>query len=96
MLARRIDLEIIREILRTASSGKTKTYLIQHLDMRYPRGQEYLDFLCRKGFLTRKNRYGSTVYRTTNKGLQTLDAIDRVIQDLELDRGSYLSSGSSL
>jgi len=77
--------DIIAEILKTAVNGRIKTHIMYKAKLSYSQINEYLPFLVERGFLenakvTRTGKH-TTMYRTTQKGLQflkSLRSIDRL------------------
>ena len=85
---RRSEIEIMDVILRLSSSGAKKTELLYQGNLSYFQLQGYLSFLMEKEILEEteiKNNGSSTkCYRTTEKGLQFLQDVKKVLEHLNL------------
>ncbi|MFB0514040.1 MAG: winged helix-turn-helix domain-containing protein [Candidatus Bathyarchaeia archaeon] len=72
--------DIVAEILKTAKEGKIKTHIMYKARLSYAQIYEYLDLLAKKGFLENtkieRKRKISTMYRTTQKGIDLLNHIE--------------------
>ncbi len=80
---RRSSLEIIADMLRLGEAGKTE--IMYSVNMSYFQLQKYLGFLLERGLID-KVALGnpSVTYRVTKKGLDTLKAIDGLLETLNL------------
>ncbi|MDH5482731.1 MAG: hypothetical protein OEY22_07630 [Candidatus Bathyarchaeota archaeon] len=62
--------DIVMEILKKATSGKTKTELMRDVGLSYLQTKQYFDVLVKKGVLEiDQKRY----YKTTKKGLEFIE-----------------------
>lgn len=86
MNGKRVDIQIIGDILRLREAGKTEIALAANLGHRQL--ERYLGLLMHRGFLEEDTGRRVPVYRVTPKGQELLKRIDRVTQPLgfaELD-----------
>lgn len=70
-------LDIIANILVTASDGVRKTAIMYRCNLSFRQLETYLEFLQEKGLLnafTRRQRRTSVVFETTDKGMNYLQA----------------------
>ena len=74
--ARRIDAQIIGDILRLGEAGKTA--IAFEANLSYWQLERYLGLLLRRGFVQRTEGGRVPVYRVTAEGRQLLDTIDTV------------------
>ena len=83
---RRSEIEIIKDILRLSREGARKTEILYQGNFSYTQLQEYLPFLLEKNILqehtVRNNGMLYRSYKTTDKGLNLLQDIKRVLVHL--------------
>ena len=82
--SRRSEIEIIREILSLAKNGTRKTRILYQTNLSYTQLQNYLSYLIEKDVLKLDNSNSVKVYKTTEKGLEVIENINKVIRDLSL------------
>ena len=70
-MKRRNNVDIMADILRVASSGAKKTWIVYKANLNFKIVKEYLSELMEKGLL--EVHQGSTIYRTTERGLEFLE-----------------------
>jgi len=85
-MKRRNNVDIMADILRVAMGGAKKTWIVYRANLNFKIVKEYLFELTEKGLLTTIE--GSTLYRTTEKGLEFLEQYDnfRKFHMVPLDR----------
>lgn len=85
---RRSEIEIMGEILRLSSTGAKKTELLYQGNLSYSQLQGYLSFLIEKEILEeteiKNNGSSAKCYRTTEKGIQFLQDVKKVLAHLDL------------
>jgi predicted transcriptional regulator len=74
---RRSSMEIIVNILEEARNGINKTRLVYRTNLNFLVVQKYIDFLTDKALIKTDQR-PSTVYVTTEKGLQFLTEFSKL------------------
>ena len=67
-------MDIMADILRAASSGAKKTWIVYRANLNFNIFNKYLSQLTENGLLM--IRRGSVIYETTEKGLEFLDEYD--------------------
>ena len=82
--SRRSEIEIIREILSLAKNGTRKTRILYQTNLSYTQLQNYLSYLIDKDVLRLDNSNSIKIYKTTEKGLDVIENINKVIRDLSL------------
>lgn len=84
---RRSEIEIIGKILTLSRTGAKKTEILYQGNLSYSQMQEYLPFLIKKNILEEqhiKNNGGSSkLYKITDKGLNLLEDIKKVLVYLD-------------
>lgn len=87
MASKRVDIQIIGDILRLQEGGKTKIAFCANLG--YLQLENYLGLLVDKGFIEKNNHRRTPIFHVTPQGQELLGSIERVTQALgfeELDR----------
>lgn len=84
MNSRRSEIEIIRDILSLSRDGAKKTQILYGTNLSYTQLQEYLTFLIKSGALEVLNSSDSRLYKTTNKGIEILEDINRLMRNLSI------------
>jgi len=79
---RRSEIEIINEILTLAKNGVRKTRILYQTNLSYTQLQNYLSFLLEANILEMENFKTVKTYRTTPKGLEIMESINKVINGL--------------
>ena len=84
--------EIIAAILRVANgAGATKTRIMYGAYLSYSQLVEYLSFLTKRELLFHEE--GTSTFKLTQKGMEFMDAMDRVQNLLETDQlGNKISA----
>ena len=70
-MKRRNNVDIMADILRVARGGAKKTWIVYRANLNFKIVKEYLSELKEHGLLEEVT--GSTLFRTTEKGLEFLD-----------------------
>jgi len=83
---RRIEIQILADILRLSEGGKTEIALFANLGHRQL--EKYLTLLVDYGFMEKSDGLRPPVYQVTRKGRHLLDSIDRVSATLGLETSS--------
>lgn len=86
MGGRRIEIQILADILRLSEGGKTEIALFANLGHRQL--EKYLSLLVDYGFMEKSDGLRPPVYQVTHKGRLLLDSIDRVSATLGLETSS--------
>jgi len=69
------------DILSIARNGATKTRIVYRANLNFERATRYITYLIEKGLLERQTHGSeSTMYKTTNKGIQFLKDIKRILE----------------
>lgn len=80
---RRSEIEIINQILNLSKKGVRKTEILYQGNMSYSQLKSYLPFLIDKDIVEEYNVYNNgnttTMYKTTNKGIELLEIIRKVL-----------------
>ena len=76
-------MEIIRDILKMALDGKTKTKIVYDTKRNFRVFNRYAALLLRKQLLTEKKENRQRLYKTTEKGKKVLTQIEEVLKSLE-------------
>jgi len=86
---RRSNIEIIADMLRVGENGAGKTKIMYGANMSYTQIQKYLGFLLSHEFIN-KMEVGNPVvtYQVTEKGIELLRNIDRIVEVLEFQDGN--------
>jgi len=82
---RRCEIEIISDILSLCREGAKKTQILYRTNLSYTQLRDYLSFLIKAGVLEENNTKPYNVYITTQKGLEILDNIKKLIEKLRID-----------
>jgi predicted transcriptional regulator len=72
---RRNRLEIISEILSTATEGTRKTAIVHKVNLNFTRSKKYLALLLEEGMIG-ISRASAVNYKTTEKGINFLRAYE--------------------
>lgn len=72
-MRRRSRIEIIGEILSLAANGARKTSIVYRANLNFNLVNRYLNLLIQEGMISLAS--GSGKYKTTEKGLEFLDAL---------------------
>ncbi len=72
-------MEIIRDILTSALTGKTKTEIVYNAKLNFKLFDRYATLLLEKNFLSIKYRNSCKVYVTTRKGKEILNRINEIL-----------------
>ncbi|MDD1660344.1 MAG: hypothetical protein LUQ62_03970 [Methanomicrobiales archaeon] len=82
MAGRRTPYEIYWEILVFCRTPRSFTGIINRCDLNSKTGQEYLEFLTGKGYLSRLQDGEKTSYVSTAKAADYIDTFTRLYQSL--------------
>ena len=82
MAERRTQYEIYWEILVFCRTPRAFTAIINRCDLNSKTGQEYLDFLAGKGYLSTVKDGGRTSYVSTGKAAGYIETFTRLYQSL--------------
>jgi len=82
MAERRTQYEIYWEILVFCKTAKTFTGIINRCDLNSKTGQEYISFLCEKGFLSKGKEGEKSRYVTTEHAGEYLSLFTDLYQKL--------------
>jgi predicted transcriptional regulator len=82
---RRCEMEIISEILSLCKEGAKKTQILYRTNLSYTQLQDYLSFLLKTGVLKAHNTAPYITYTTTEKGLNVLDNITKLFNELKVE-----------
>lgn len=83
---RRSDVEIIAEMLRIGENGAPKTKIMYNANMSYSQMKKYLSFLINQSYIDKVEASNSSVmYQATKKGLDLLNIIDNLVENLGLN-----------
>jgi predicted transcriptional regulator len=82
MAERRTPYEIYWEILAFCRTPQSITAIINWCDLNSKTGQEYLDFLTGKGYLSAVREGDRTCYASTPKAAGYIETFTRLYQDL--------------
>ena len=84
---RRSEFEIIYEILTLSRNNVKKTEILYQGNLSFTQLQNYLPFLLEKNmleeFIVNNNGNSCKLYKTTEKGLNLLEDIERVLVHLD-------------
>ncbi|MDI9644139.1 MAG: winged helix-turn-helix domain-containing protein [Candidatus Verstraetearchaeota archaeon] len=86
---KRTQYEIYWEILTYCEIPRLFTSIIQRCDLNSKNGQEYLDFLERKGYIARSSEGGKTTYSTTRAAKVFVDLFARLYLELYQDSPEF-------
>jgi predicted transcriptional regulator len=79
---RRTPYEIYWEILTFCRTPRSITAIINRCDLNSKTGQEYVDFLAEKGYLSAVTEGERTSYTSTEKAAGYLETFTRLYQSL--------------
>ena len=82
MSGRRTIYEIYWEILVYCKSPRSFTAIINRCDLNSKTGQEYLEFLIAKGYITTIKNGEKTSYLSTEKAAEYIETFTRLYQSL--------------
>ncbi len=82
MNARRTSYEIYWEILTFCKAGKSFTQVVGRCDLNSKIGQDYVDFLLSKGYLSRISVGDRPLLKTSDAAKEYLDTFARLYQSL--------------
>jgi predicted transcriptional regulator len=82
MTSRRSPYEIYWEILVFCKTPRAFTAIINRCDLNSRSGQEYIEFLCERGYLSRVSEGEKARYSTTERATEYLSLFSRLYQDL--------------
>ncbi|MDH7555791.1 MAG: winged helix-turn-helix domain-containing protein [Candidatus Methanosuratincola sp.] len=87
--AKRTQYEIYWEILTYCKTPRIFTSIIQRCDLNSKNGQEHLDFLERKGYITRISEGGRTLYSSTQDAKEFIELFTRLYLELYEDSPEF-------
>jgi predicted transcriptional regulator len=82
MSGRRTVYEIYWEILVFCKTPRSFTGIIGRCDLNSKTGQEYLEFLESRGYLSRVQNDGKTLYASTGQAAEYIALFNRLYQQL--------------
>jgi predicted transcriptional regulator len=82
MAERRTTYEIYWEILVFCKTPRAFTGIINRCDLNSKTGQEYLGFLCDKGYLSLVKDNEKTLYAATGRATEYISLFERLYQNL--------------
>jgi predicted transcriptional regulator len=82
MAGRRTPYEIYWEILVFCKTPRSFTSIINRCNLNSKTGQEYLDFLCHKGYLSSAQEGEQNGYLSTGKAAEYIEHFTRLYQSL--------------
>ena len=82
MKGRRTQYEIYWEILAFCRSPRAFTNIISRCDLNSKIGQEYIEFLGTKGYISKINDGGKALFVTTEKADEYMALFARIYQEL--------------
>jgi predicted transcriptional regulator len=82
MSGRRTVYEIYWEILVFCKTPRSFTGIIGRCDLNSKTGQEYLEFLESRGYLSRVQNDGKTLYASTGQAAEYITLFNRLYQQL--------------
>jgi len=82
MAERRTPYEIYWEILAFCRTPRSITAIINRCDLNSRTGQEYVDFLTGRGYLSAEREGGRTAYVSTARAAGYLETFTRLYQSL--------------
>jgi len=76
---RRGRVEVIRDILREARKGANKTRIMYRSNLNFACFNRYFEELIKKGLIVevKSNPDGVKIYKTSEKGLQLLEVLEK-------------------
>jgi predicted transcriptional regulator len=86
MKGRRTSYEIYWEILVYCRTARSFTAVIGRCDLNSKTGQEYIAFLCSKGYLDKVREGGKTLIQSTEAAKEYIDQFSGLYQKL-FDKG---------
>jgi predicted transcriptional regulator len=82
MSGRRTVYEIYWEILVFCKTPRSFTGIIGRCDLNSKTGQEYIEFLESRGYLSRVQNEGKTLYASTEQATEYITLFNRLYQQL--------------
>ena len=82
MAGRRTPYEIYWEILVFCKTPQSFTSIINRCNLNSKKGQEYLDFLCKKGYLVSVKNGRQNRYHSTGSATEYIELFTRLYQSL--------------
>ena len=82
MTSRRSPYEIYWEILVFCKTPRAFTAIINRCDLNSKSGQEYIEFLCKRGYLARISEGEKSRFCTTEQAAEYLSLFSRLYLDL--------------
>lgn len=82
MAGRRTPYEIYWEILVFCKTPRSFTGIINRCNLNSKTGQEYLDFLCQKGYLLMVQEGGQNRYHSTGSAAEYIELFTRLYRSL--------------
>jgi predicted transcriptional regulator len=82
MAGRRTAYEIYWEILVFCKTPQSFTGIINRCNLNSKTGQEFLDFLCQKGYLLPVQKGGQNRYHSTGTATEYIELFTRLYQSL--------------
>jgi predicted transcriptional regulator len=82
MTSRRSPYEIYWEILVFCKTPRAFTAIINRCDLNSKSGQEYIEFLCKRGYLTRVSEGEKSRFCTTERAAEYLSLFSRLYLNL--------------
>jgi predicted transcriptional regulator len=79
---RRTQYEIYWEILVFCRSPRSFTAIVHRCDLNSKAGQEYIGFLCSKGYLSRTDEDEKTLYVATGRASEYITLFSELYQKL--------------
>lgn len=82
MKERRTQYEIFWEILVFSKTPRSFTAIVNRCDLNSKTGQEYIEFLEARGYLSRNSDDGKTLYATTGRATEYIDLFTRLYRQV--------------
>jgi predicted transcriptional regulator len=82
MAGRRTPYEIYWEILVFCKNPQSFTGIINRCNLNSKTGQEYLDFLCQKGYLSSVQERGQHRYHSTGSATEYIELFTQLYRSL--------------
>lgn len=82
MTGRRTPYEIYWEILVYCRSPRSFTAVVNRCDLNSRTGQEYIEFLCSKGYLSGATDSGRTLYLATERAVEYVALFTEMYRNL--------------
>ncbi len=87
-MAYRDKMDIISHVLEAANGGASKIRIMYKALLSYKQMKEYVDFLVEKGLIEYNYQQEMHIFRTTEKGLEFLDAYNQILNIIREDQPS--------